>query len=298
MKIPPRPNLGGIFLRGSPISLLAPRRHWPPTPSAILHTVNRPAIAIVGVGRLGTALAQRLSEVGYAVETLTRKSTSLKRLHADLVWLCVPDAQIAGMAIAFSKFQWSGKYALHSSGVLSSDALTALRKAGTRVASVHPLMTFVKGSVPELTGAPFAIEGDASAVRVARTIVRNLGGKPVAIRKQDKVAYHAFATMICPLLVSLLAASEKAAALAGMSSAESRRRMLPIIRQTLHNYEKLGAAGAFSGPIVRGDVETIRAHMKALAKMRSAKNVYAALARAALDLLPTCNRFQIAHLLD
>ena len=134
-------------------------------------------------------------------------------------------------------------------------------------------MTFVKGSVPELTGVPFAIEGDAAAVRVARTVVRNLGGKPVAIRKQDKVAYHAFATMICPLLVSLLAASEKAAALAGMSAAESRRRMLPIIRQTLRNYEKLGPARAFSGPIVRGDVETIRAHLKALAKSPSAKKV-------------------------
>ncbi len=145
---------------------------------------------------------------------------------------------------------------------------------------------------------PFAIEGDASAVRVARAIVRDLGGRAVAIKKQNKVAYHAFATMICPLLVSLLAASEKAAALAGMSAAESRRRMLPIIRQTLRNYEKLGPAAAFSGPLVRGDVETIRAHLKVLAKVPAAKNAYTALARAALDFLPDHNRREIAHLLD
>jgi predicted short-subunit dehydrogenase-like oxidoreductase (DUF2520 family) len=159
-------------------------------------------------------------------------------------------------------------------------------------------MTFVKGSVPKLTGVPFAIEGDASAVRVAKGIVRDLGGQAVAIKKQDKVAYHAFATMICPLLISLLAASEKAAALAGMSAAESRRRMLPIIRQTLHNYEKLGPAAAFSGPIVRGDLETIRAHLKALSKVPSAKYAYSALVRAALNLLPNRNRRQIAQLVD
>jgi predicted short-subunit dehydrogenase-like oxidoreductase (DUF2520 family) len=133
---------------------------------------------------------------------------------------------------------------------------------------------------------------------VARNIVRDLGGQAVAIKKQDKVAYHAFATMVCPLLVSLVAASEKAAALAGISAADSRRRMLPIIRQTLRNYEQLGAAAAFSGPIVRGDVETVRAHLNALAKVPAAKNAYAALARSALDFLPNRNRRQIADLLD
>jgi predicted short-subunit dehydrogenase-like oxidoreductase (DUF2520 family) len=256
-----------------------------------------PSIAIVGAGRLGTALAKRLSEAGYKATTLTRKSLRVKLLDAQVVWFCVPDAEIARLANTFLRYHWKRKIAFHSSGVLSSDALNSLRKAGARVASVHPLMTFVKGSLPELIGVPFAIEGEASAVRVARRIVHDLGGQAVAIRKQDKVAYHAFATMICPLLVSLLAASEKAAALAGMSAAQSRRRMLPIIRQTLRNYEKLGPAGAFSGPIVRGDVETIRAHMKVLAKLPAVKEAYAALARAAVDFLPNRNSKKLASLL-
>ena len=83
-----------------------------------------------------------------------------------------------------------------------------------------------------------------------------------------------------------------------MSAADSRRRMLPIIRQTLRNYEKRGPAGAFSGPIVRGDVETIRTHMKALAKVPAAKDAYAALARVALELLPNRNSKKIASLLE
>jgi predicted short-subunit dehydrogenase-like oxidoreductase (DUF2520 family) len=259
--------------------------------------MKRPSIAIVGTGRLGTALAQRLSEAKYVTQIVPH-SKRLKMFRAEVVWLCVPDGEIGRAANIFSQIEWKGKYAFHSSGVLSSDGLSSLCDMGASVASVHPLMTFVKGSVPELTGVPFAIEGDAPAVRAARLIVRNLGGHPVAIRKQDKVAYHAFATLICPLLISLLAASEKAAALGGMSTAESRRRMLPILHQTLRNYKKLGAAGAFSGPIVRGDVETIRAHMKVLAKVPPAKNAYAALARAALELLPNHNRRKISRLLQ
>lgn len=256
------------------------------------------SIAIVGAGRLGTATAKRLSEAGYSVKTLTRKSRRVPQLDAQVMWFCVPDAEIARVADTLSHLQWKGRVAFHSSGVLSSDALNSVRKAGARVASVHPLMTFVKGSVPEFIDVPFAIEGDASAVGVARSIVHDLGGRVVTIKKQDKVAYHAFATMICPLLVSLLAASEKTAALAGISAVDARRRMLPILRQTLHNYEKLGPAAAFSGPIVRGDVATIRAHLKVLVKIPVARNAYAALARAALDLLPNRNRRPLAQLLD
>lgn len=260
--------------------------------------MKRLSIAIVGIGRLGTALTHQLSKAGYRVsKIISRKSPRPKRLSADVVWFCVPDAEIARVAETFAEHLWRGKVAFHSSGVLTSDVLSALHPGGAYVASVHPLMTFVKGSVPDLAAVPFAIEGDPSAVRVAQRIVRDLGGRPVEIRKKDKVAYHAFATMVCPLLVSLLSASEKAAALAGLTKAEGRRRMMPIIRQTLRNYEKLGPAGAFSGPIVRGDVETIRAHLKTLAKVPAAKKTYAALAGAALDFLPSRNSGKITSLL-
>jgi predicted short-subunit dehydrogenase-like oxidoreductase (DUF2520 family) len=261
--------------------------------------VKRLSIAIIGVGRLGTALARRLSEAGYKVSKInSRGSPRPKRLSADVVWFCVPDAEIAAVARSSSKIEWEGKFAFHSSGVLTSDVLAPLRRAGAQVASAHPLMTFVKGSVPELASVPFAIEGDPSAVRVARAIVRDLGGRTVAISKRAKVAYHAFATMICPLLVSLLAASEKAAALARIPRPEARRRMLPIIRQTLSNYEKLGPAAAFSGPIVRGDTATIRAHLTVLTRVPVAKSVYAGLAQAALKFLPNRNRRQIARILE
>lgn len=276
-------------------------------------------IAIVGAGRLGSSIARNLAKAGYPIsEILSRRSpsspakaarlarevnsrvsiASRAQLDADVVWFCVPDSAIAEMAASLSGRDWRNKIALHSSGVLSSDALQCLRKRGARVASVHPLMTFVDGSQPSLDSVPFAIEGDGAAAGVAREIVKSLGGHAFNIREQDKVAYHAFATMVCPLLISLLAASENVAALAEISEREARRRMLPILRQTLANYEKLGAAASFSGPIVRGDAETVARHLHALKKTPQARRVYSALAEAALRFLPSKNRKRIARLLS
>jgi predicted short-subunit dehydrogenase-like oxidoreductase (DUF2520 family) len=252
------------------------------------------------MGRLGTALANRLAGAGYdTTKVVSRKVRSgAAKVNADLIWICVPDSEIAQVTAKFADSTRPGRIAFHSSGALTSDVLAPLRRKGAYLASVHPLMTFVRSSVPDLAGVSFAIEGDRTAVRVARSIVHDLGATPARVRKRDKVAYHAFATMICPLLVSLLVSSEKAAGKAGISIREARRRMMPIIRQTLANYEKLGPAGAFSGPIVRGDSETIRKHLAAMQGLQTVKCVYAALAQAALEFLPSGNRGEISKLLD
>lgn len=144
---------------------------------------------------------------------------------------------------------------------------------------------------------PFAVEGDRAAVDAATRIVRHLGGKPFQIRPEHKLAYHAFATMVCPLLIALLSTSEHSAALTGMSAAEARRRMAPILRQTIANYESFGPEKAFTGPLVRGDTETVKAHLQALARAPIAKEVYRVLARAALQRLPSRNRSSLKRLL-
>jgi len=271
----------------------------------ILPGVNEPRISIVGVGRLGNALAWQLHAAGYRVceliahnrispqarrlaDLLTATATTLHaaKLAGNLVWFCVPDSNIKTTAAQLALHDWEGKIVFHSSAVLGSDALARLKEGGARVASVHPLMTFVRGSVPSLSHVPFAIEGDRVAVRAARLVTGRLGGRPFTIRKQDKPAYHLFATLICPLLISLLAVSEKAARRAGVSPAKARIRMLPILRQTISNYEQVGVDGAFTGPFVRGDVETVRLHLKKLARSSAIKAVYVSLAEAALGNLP------------
>lgn len=218
---------------------------------------------------------------------------------AEVIWFCVPDSEISRAAEAFAaRVSWKGRVALHSSGALTSDELVVLRRQGASVASVHPLMTFVRGSQPSLAGVPFAIEGDAAAVRVARRIVRELGGQAHSIRKKDKAAYHAWGAFASPLLTALLATTEQMAGVAGVKGKAARSRMIPILLQTLANYAAFGAAGAFSGPIIRGDVDTVKRHLRVLRDVPAAREVYLALAHAALQYLPGKNKGSLKRILD
>jgi predicted short-subunit dehydrogenase-like oxidoreductase (DUF2520 family) len=279
----------------------------------------KPRIAIVGPGRLGTALALELKRAGYKIAEIVsrdsvvsrRKARALARkvgamqfafsdapLDGDVIWFCVPDREIAatGSKVSLST-EWRGKIAFHSSGALASDELNGLRKRGASVASVHPMMTFVSGSVPSLKGVPFAVEGDAAAVRLARKVAHELGGKSFVIQKKHKAAYHAWGGFTSPLLVSLLVTAEQVARAAGLSGADARKKMLPIIRQTMANYAKLGPASAFSGPMLRGDAETVRKHLQVLKKVPEAREVYLALAGSALRYLPVGQRKKLEAIL-
>jgi len=269
-------------------------------------------IAIVGPGRLGSALAFELDRAGYPIAEIivrkrSRQTAALARklraqillqnsggIQANVIWFCVPDREIARAArVLASEGKWKGRTAFHSSGALPSGELGALKKLGASVASVHPLMTFVRGALPSLAGVPFALEGDAAALRVARRIVRDLGGDPFQIRAQNKAAYHAWGAFTSPLLVALLVAAEQVAGAAGLSTSAARKKMLPILQQTIQNYGRLGPAGAFSGPLVRGDAEVVRKHLKVLGTMRDAKEVYTALAQIAISHLPVKRRAEL-----
>jgi predicted short-subunit dehydrogenase-like oxidoreductase (DUF2520 family) len=280
---------------------------------------QKPSIAIVGAGNLGTALAVALREAGYQIESVVarmrgyslararrlakftgaRAVLSSEEVKARILWLCVPDAEIAHAAASLcERFQERARVALHSSGALGSEILEPLRRRGAAVASVHPLMTFVRRSRPSLAGVSFAIEGDPVAVGAARSIVRDLGGQSYPITREEKTAYHAWGTFASPLLTALLATTEEVAALAGVTKKAARERMLPILLQTIKNYGTFGAAAGFSGPIVRGDLETVRGHLAVLRKAGVPREVYVALARAALEYLPAKKKTALRRLLE
>jgi predicted short-subunit dehydrogenase-like oxidoreductase (DUF2520 family) len=247
--------------------------------------------------------------------TVTAHSAAL---DATLLWFCVPDREIRGAASALagnlaarvaahrkkrvpnkvpSKVPSQVRFAFHSSGALLSRELEPLRKAGIAVASIHPLMTFVAGTHPSLTGVPFAMEGDTAATRVARQIVRKLGAESFSLPAALKAAYHAWATLTSPLLLAFLVTLEEAARAAGLTRENARRKSLPIIRQTLANYSRLGPARSFSGPLIRGDAETVARHLAVLKEHPGPREVYVALARAALRGLPVKNRDGLRRLL-
>jgi predicted short-subunit dehydrogenase-like oxidoreductase (DUF2520 family) len=279
----------------------------------------KPRITIVGAGNLASALAVSLHEAGYKIDPIISRgqTASMRRarrlarevgtsavvaaraqIRAEIIWFCVPDAAIADTARSLAgAADWSGKVALHSSGALTSDELAVLQQRGAATASVHPLMTFVRGSRASLVEVPFAIEGSRKAVRAARAIVMDLRGQPFSIRKQQKAAYHAWGMFASPLLTALLAAGERVAAAAGVSRTAARKRMLPILKQTLANYARLDAPQAFSGPIARGDLATVEKHLSVLRRVPGAWEVYIALARAALRDLPAKNRAGLEKIL-
>lgn len=272
---------------------------------------QKPEITIVGPGTLGSALALALSQNGYGIQELISRSDARSMRHArslardtgatvvstisrasaaGVVWICVPDDLIAAIADQnASRVDWHGKVALHSSGALGSDVLLPLKQAGAMIASAHPLMSFVRGSEPNFAGVPFALEGDAKAVTIAGAVVRNLGAKPFRIGKEHKAAYHAFGFFASPLLVALVAAAQQAAKLAGLDERQSLELMEPLARRTLDHCFRQTPQEAFSGPLRRGDVETIRKHMKALSQKPKLLDVYLALSNIALEKLPVAN---------
>jgi predicted short-subunit dehydrogenase-like oxidoreductase (DUF2520 family) len=280
---------------------------------------SKPSITIVGSGNLAQALGPALRRAGYRIkevisrnsETSRRRARDLARrvgarattaqrahLDAEIVWLCVTDDAIAGAANALAlASDWRGKMALHSSGALTADQLAPLRRRGAAVASVHPMMTFVRGAGTGFAGVAFAVEGDAAARRQGRRIARDLGGVPFEIHKESKVLYHAMGSFTSPLVVAVLALAERVADTAGIPRAKLTAAMQPILRKTFENYMRGGAAAAFSGPINRGDLETVRKHLTALQKVPLARDAYVALARAAAETLPVKRKGELVKLL-
>ena len=280
--------------------------------------MSKPSITLIGAGNLASALAMALHAAGYRIDEIVSRPSSRQRaerlarsvrarvftgsnatLSADIIWFCVNDDAIRDCAFEYApKTDWKGKIGLHSSGALGSDELRALRRRGAAVASVHPMMTFVTGKAASMKGIAFALEGEARAVQAAQAIARDLGGHPFQIRKENKVLYHAMGAFCSPLVIALLATGEKVARQAKVPPAELQRVIQPILQRTLENYVRQGAAASFSGPINRGDVATVRKHLAALKKVPQARQIYLAVARAAVGALPVRNKAQLERLLQ
>ncbi|HEV2022310.1 MAG TPA: Rossmann-like and DUF2520 domain-containing protein [Terriglobales bacterium] len=279
---------------------------------------RKPVITIVGAGNLANALAPALVAAGYRIRHILSRDRASSRKKArtlarrvgarsavlgaatgsDILWLCVSDDAIRPCAQALSREgSWKGKIVLHSSGALSSDELAPLRRLGASVGSLHPMMTFVPGVRVRMAEVPFAVEGDREAVRLARRIVLDLKARVFTISKRNKPLYHAFGSFSSPMVIATLAMGERVAAAAGVPAHMRRDVMLPIVKKTFSNYLEASAGKAFSGPLARGDVSTIRRHLKALKAVPGAREIYVALARSALRNLPARNRRAVAQVL-
>ena len=220
---------------------------------------------LIGPGRLGSALATNLHRAGWKVQSLVvrpgkRVDARVTKLAgevgakvirigkapipAGLVWITVPDDSTASVAAQLAAQQlWDGRVVFHCSGALTSDVLEPLRAKGAKVAAVHPVMTFAANTIPNLDGVPFGLEGDAAAVRLAKRIVRDLGGVPVEVRKENKVLYHALGAFASPMLIALMAALEEVGAAAGFEPAEVENHRGPSASANAGKLPRTGRSG-------------------------------------------------------
>jgi predicted short-subunit dehydrogenase-like oxidoreductase (DUF2520 family) len=280
---------------------------------------DKATVTLIGAGNLAQALGPALKAAGYRVDFIAARETASSRRRAamlarlleartqsldeaeptsDILWICHTDDALTETAkLLARKPGWSGKIVLHSSGALSSDVLSPLKRKGSSTASLHPMMTFVPGATPRMEEVPFAVEGDSHAVSVARRIVRAMGAESFAIKKAAKPLYHALGSFSSPLIVAALVTAERVGRGAGLSASQTRRVMAPILRQTLKNYTERGAAAAFSGPIKRGDLNTVLRHLKELKRVPGASEVYRALVKSALIDLPSAKKKELMRIL-
>jgi predicted short-subunit dehydrogenase-like oxidoreductase (DUF2520 family) len=215
------------------------------------------------------------------------------------VWLCVGDDAIGDCARRLSRHgNWKGRIVLHSSGAQSSQLLAPLARRGAATATLHPMQTFVRSSPGKMRGIWFGVEGDEAAVRVARKIATDLGGRVIRVERRNKALYHVLGGFASPLIVALLALAEQIASEAGVPSRARRGFIEPILVRTVDNYVRHGAAAAFSGPLVRGDVNTVKAHLASLGRVPGALDVYKALVRSAIKTLPVGKKREIEKLVD
>jgi predicted short-subunit dehydrogenase-like oxidoreductase (DUF2520 family) len=198
-------------------------------------------VAVIGRGRAGGALAARLGERGVL---------AAPGAAPDLMLICVPDAAIAEVARSIPPGPWVA----HVSG---ATPLAALDPHARRF-GMHPLQTFTTSrGAEQIDGAWAAITGtDADACRRGEWLARTLGLRPFVIDEDQRVLYHAGAAIASNYLVTLFRAASRAFERAGAPP----EALVPLMRRTIENNFEL------TGPISRGDWDTVRAHLAALGK--------------------------------
>ncbi|HRC61685.1 MAG TPA: DUF2520 domain-containing protein [Dehalococcoidia bacterium] len=240
-------------------------------------------VGIFGAGRLGSALATALVAAGEQVKAVSSRTVrSAEHLatalgagvavlapqavadSCDLVFLTVPDAAIAALA---SEIRWrQGQWVVHCSGALDLGPLSGAVRQGALVGCLHPLQSFPsrEGGAARFRGITCGVEGSNPLGRVLEELVGRLGASVVRLEGVDRAAYHAAAVFASNDVVALMAAAREAWTLAGLSAASARTSLVPLLLGAAQNVAEHDLRDALTGPVARGDVDTVRRHLAVL----------------------------------
>jgi predicted short-subunit dehydrogenase-like oxidoreductase (DUF2520 family) len=220
------------------------------------------ALAVVGPGRLGRAISNAAKDAGLEVALAGRDDAPAVCRRSEVALLCVPDAAIPEACESIAPAVPPLRFVGHTSGATGLDALDAAAKRGAGTFSLHPLQTVPDGGASPLAGASCAIAGSTpAALEIAEAIALRLGLKPFEVPEERRAAYHAAASIASNFLVAL---EESAAELLERAGIEDGRELLaPLVLRTAANWAERGG-DALTGPIARGDEETVRRHLEAV----------------------------------
>lgn len=262
-------------------------------------------VAVVGAGRVGTALAVRLRDAGHRILALSGRGETPDRAArylpgvpvraatvaargAEVVIIGTPDDLIEPTAssLAGEGALGEGQSVVHLSGATSLDALSEPRAAGAEVLSVHPLQTFpdVEAALARIPGSGIGVTALSEAgYALGERLARDVGGRPFRLADEAKPLYHAAAVFASNYLVAITALADDLFLDAGVP--QPAELYVPLQRATLDNVAAMGPAAALTGPAVRGDAGTVAANLEALSKHApEAVPAYVALADVALEV--------------
>jgi len=264
-------------------------------------------VSIIGAGRLGATLGHALSSKGFRIKALScRRLSSAEEsrkvigqgkvytdnIHAaenaDVVIITLPDDKIreAALELASSDIVWQGKFVFHCSGLLCSGTLGPLKTKGAITASVHPIQSFSqKQQNPQIfEGIYFGLEGNRSALSRAKEIVRRIGGQYIVLKPDDKPLYHAACSFASNFFVLLLDMAVQLLEQVGLEKKSALSILLPLVQGTLNNAKNAPLSTSLSGPIIRGDQESVKNHIVALRKIPSFHEFYVEMASRAVEM--------------
>lgn len=261
--------------------------------------MKKPSITIFGVGRVGGALEKSLSNSGYSIRSTFVRNTFPEKEEdlGDVIFITTHDREIAELAntIALKFSSFKGKYVIHCSGTLDSSVLQPLADKGAKTASFHPLKAVTKDN-DSFTGVWFDMDGDASALTLLKKIAKDLEAECFEINPEAKPLLHAAAVVSANYLVALMKLATDIAKEGGIDPAIALKALLPLTESSLKNIKEKGFEGSLTGPIARGDVDTIQRHLLKLAANPELLKLYKVLGRETLNLVTNRNGNRIKEL--
>jgi predicted short-subunit dehydrogenase-like oxidoreductase (DUF2520 family) len=266
-------------------------------------------LVFIGLGRVGGALAILLSRAGFqitavcdrergkaeAVAGQLREATLVTdepvdaAREASVIFLTVQDRYIAPLCeqLVVAGAISSGQMVVHVSGSLTSEVLQPAAEQGAKVFSLHPLQSIADpaAALRVLPGSYFCFEGDEAAYSLAGRLVAALEGRLLRIAAADKPLYHAAAVVASNFFIALESLAISMLEQIGIGEEDAREMLLPLIHGSLENLALKGPVDALTGPIVRGDHQTIAGHLQVLEqKMPTQVEMYKSLVRLNVEL--------------